>query len=332
MSFDKAEQLIALARKAGAGRQGLTLDDVVIHFGVSLRTAQRMFRALEVNFPLTESYIDEDGRKRWRIPGGQYREFFSLSAEELATLDIAAGHLDRFGLTLEARTLAQVRDKVVSLLPSNHILRIEPDVDAILETQGFVARPGPRARVDEKVAAAVAESLKACRYLDIHYQSRREEAPALRRVAPYGLLAGYRRYLVGCDAASQPPGAIKTYRLDAVSQAHVSDEYFERPADFDLQSFADRGFALYQNEAEFGEVEWRFAPQAADHARGTQFHPRQSIEECPDGSLIVRFEAAGHLEMAWYLYQWGDKVEVVKPQALREMVEAYRRSDFPALP
>ncbi len=32
-----------------------------------------------------------------------------------------------------------------------------------------------------------------------------------------------------------------------------------------------------------------------------------------DGSLLVRFEAAGHLEMAWHLYAWGDAVEVVKP-------------------
>jgi predicted DNA-binding transcriptional regulator YafY len=52
----------------------------------------------------------------------------------------------------------------------------------------------------------------------------------------------------------------------------------------------------------------------------------------PDGSLTVRFKAAGVVEMAWYLYQWGDKVEVIKPEALRVMVEGYRRSDFPALP
>ena len=66
MSFDKAEQLIELARWASS-RQGLTLDDVVAHYGVSLRTAQRMFRALEANFPETEHFVDEEGRKRWRM-------------------------------------------------------------------------------------------------------------------------------------------------------------------------------------------------------------------------------------------------------------------------
>ena len=62
------------------------------------------------------------------------------------------------------------------------------------------------------------------------------------------------------------------------------------------------------------------------------FHPAQVLEDQPDGSLIVRFKAAGHLEMCWHLYTWGDKVEVLAPKSLRKMVHPYRRSDFPALP
>jgi predicted DNA-binding transcriptional regulator YafY len=42
--------------------------------------------------------------------------------------------------------------------------------------------------------------------------------------------------------------------------------------------------------------------------------------------------ASGWLEMAWHLYQWGDAVEVLAPEALRRMVEGHRRSDFEALP
>lgn len=52
----------------------------------------------------------------------------------------------------------------------------------------------------------------------------------------------------------------------------------------------------------------------------------------PDGSLTLRFTASGHLEMAWYLYMWGDVVEVLAPEPLRAMVVRHRRADFPALP
>ena len=73
-------------------------------------------------------------------------------------------------------------------------------------------------------------------------------------------------------------------------------------------------------------------PRAAPHARGFEFHPAQVMEDQPDGSLIVRFSAAGHLEMAWHLYAWGHDVEVLAPERLRTMVHAYRRPDFPSLP
>ena len=60
--------------------------------------------------------------------------------------------------------------------------------------------------------------------------------------------------------------------------------------------------------------------------------PGQRLEDQPDGSLVVRFEASGWLEMAWHLYQWGDAVEVLAPEGLRAMVERHRRSDFEAMP
>lgn len=72
--------------------------------------------------------------------------------------------------------------------------------------------------------------------------------------------------------------------------------------------------------------------RAAARAREFEFHPTQVLEDKPDGSLIVRFRAAGHLEMAWHLYMWGKDVEVLAPPALKSLMEGHRRSDFPALP
>lgn len=77
---------------------------------------------------------------------------------------------------------------------------------------------------------------------------------------------------------------------------------------------------------------WRFAPEAAERASGFCFHPHQILEPQEDGSLLVRFKAAGWLEMTWHLYQWGDKVEVLAPKELRDMVHGYRRTDFSAMP
>ncbi|MHB2168923.1 helix-turn-helix transcriptional regulator [Alsobacter sp. R-9] len=332
MSFAKAEQLLDLFTMVRAHRSGVTLAQVEERFGCSRRTAQRMMRALEIRFSDVEADHDaDDGLKRWRMRGSAIKDFLSLEPDELAALDLAATLLRRDGQSREARLLRHLKDKIMALVPTPRAGRIETDHDALLEAQGFVARPGPRARIDDTIAEAVASAIKACLVLEIDYKSRTDAVPRRRAVMPFGLLSGARRYLVA-RPEGDPDGPVRTYRLDAVSGAQLTTRGFARPRDFNLQAFSERAFGLFQNDREFGEVVWRFAPRAADEAAGYLFHPRQTATREDDGSLVVRFHAAGHLEMAWHLYAWGDAVEVVRPLRLRRLVEGHRRSDFDVLP
>lgn len=125
---------------------------------------------------------------------------------------------------------------------------------------------------------------------------------------------------------------MRRFRLDRIEDAEITSRSFRRDADFDLTAHAARAFGSYHSESEYGPVVWRFAPEAAETARKFIFHPDQEITEEPDGSITVRFSASGLLEMAWHLYTWGDKVEVLAPESLREIVSQHRRSDFPSLP
>jgi len=331
VSFWKAEQLLSLATLVAARHTGITLDDVIERFSVSKRTAQRMLRALEAQFPDTHVTVDDEGRKRWHLPSGALRDLMSLYPEELAALDLAIETLKRSSLSVEADDLLNLREKILALVPRSKVARLETDHEALLEAQGLAARPGPRQRIDRKIAAAIAEAIKACRLLEIEYKSRDEPAPRKRRIAPYGLLTGLRRYLVA-QPEDDPSGPVRLYVVENIHSAKVMKKSFARDAGFNLQDFANRAFGVFQNEDEYGEVIWRFSPTAAAHARGFEFHPGQLVEDQPDGSLIVRFSAAGHLEMCWHLYLWGDHVEVLAPEQLRSMVHGHRRSDFPSLP
>ena len=331
MSFWKADQLLALATLTAARHSGITLDDVIERFQVSKRTAQRMLRALEAHFTDTAVSVDTVGRKRWRLASGALRDLMSLTPEELAALDLAVEFLKRTGVTVEADALLNLREKILALVPRSKVARLETDHEALLEAQGLAARPGPRQRIDRKIATAIAEAIKACRILEVDYQSRSDAAPRPRRLASHGLLTGLRRYLVA-RPDDDSAGPMRLYVVENMRTAKVSRDTFERDPEFNLQAFADRAFGIFQNENEFGEVVWRFTPKVADHARSFEFHPGQVFEEQPDGSLIVRFAAAGHLEMAWHLYVWGSEVEVLAPERLRAMVDGYRRSDFPSLP
>lgn len=236
---------------------------------------------------------------------------------------------EREGATPDAAALAALRDRLLAVMPGSHARRAEADAEALMEAQGFAARPGPAVRAEPGVLETIAEALKGPFLLAITYAGP-DGVAAERRVAPHGVLLGMRRYLIARDEDRDP--GLRHFRVDRIRAARLLGSSFIRQPGFDIAVHAARAFGSYQDEARFGEVVWRFAPRAAETARAFVFHPGQRLEDQPDGSLVVRFEASGWLEMAWHLYQWGDTVEVLAPEGLRDMVEGCRRGDFEALP
>ena len=174
---------------------------------------------------------------------------------------------------------------------------------------------------------AVIEALRGPFQLRVCYGA---QGAAPRVIEPHGMLLGHRSYLV----ARQPARGeeILNFRMDRIQEAQVLNESFQLALGFSLENYAALAFGVYQDPEQYGEVVWRFTPKAAERAAEFRFHPTQTVEPQDDGSLIVKFQAAGWLEMAWHLYQWGDKVEVLAPEGLRELVQRHQRSDFDALP
>jgi predicted DNA-binding transcriptional regulator YafY len=226
-----------------------------------------------------------------------------------------------------AAALEDLREGLLARLTPKDALRTETDVEAVLLGMGSVTRPGPRVNLVPAVLDAVIEGLRGPFRLRLRYGT--EDAPE-RIVEPHGLLLGHRSYLV----ARQPARGEKilNFRMDRILSAKSLDESFSLASGFSLEDYAAQSFGVYQDPAQYDEVIWRFAPRAAARAAEFCFHPKQTMEAQEDGGLIVRFRAAGWLEMVWHLYSWGDSVEVIAPEGLRSLVEHHRRSDFDALP
>ncbi|MHA3793042.1 WYL domain-containing transcriptional regulator [Sphingomonas sp. YL-JM2C] len=330
MSFGKAVDLLRLAMMS-TGRVGVCLTDIESEFNCVRRTAQRMVAALQEVFPATEHHIGDDGRHYWTLPARAIASLLSPSADELAALTSAIAELDRVGMGPEATQLRQLDHKVRALVPPERGARLAVDEEALLEAMGFAARPGPRATTTSEVDEAISQSLKGPFHLEIDYRSRADAGAQKRTIAPYGLLLGARRYVVGTDIAKKD-GRIRHYRVEDITTARTLDSSFPYPSEFNLTSYAQRAFGSFHNEDEYGEIIWRFRPDAAGQAQRFLFHPTQTSDIEEDGSLVVRFNASGHVEMAWHLYSWGDAVEVIEPAALAALVHPYRRADFPALP
>jgi predicted DNA-binding transcriptional regulator YafY len=329
MSYGKARELLNLALFI-AGRTGATLADIESEFACDRRRAQRMLSALRDLFPQLERTIDDERRPRWRLSAANLVPFLAPTSDELVALTKANELLSAGSAAAEAPHLKSLERKVRAAIPNRERSRLAVDEEALLESLGLAARPGPRPISLPDVDDVITHALKARQTLEINYANRADGTPSWRTIEPYGLLLGARRYLVARDI--NKAASLRYYRVEAIQSARLGDQHFEPAAGFSLAEQAKRGFGSFERAEEFGSVAWRFAPTAAAHARRFLFHPEQTFEQQADGSLIVRFEASGHLEMAWHLYAWGDKVEVIEPTELADLVRDHRRADFPALP
>lgn len=329
MRYEKADNLLQLALEMQAARGGLSLAEIETKFGVGRRTAMRMRDAVLRNFPQAEEVATDERVKRWRLPPGTLDRLVNFTAEELAALESAARLMEHDNRADEAATIATVLAKVRALMKPEVARKVEPDLEALLEAEGLAMRPGPKPRIKVLVLEELREAIKACRKVRIQYRNRRTRQVKERLVHPYGFLHGHRHYLVGWHE-NPKANNVALFSLPNIESVELADETFVREPGFDLQTFAARSFGLFQGEEPF-ETVWRFAPDAAADAADFVFHPNQVLEPQPDGGLIVRFTAAGDLEMAWHLYAWGDKVEVLEPQRLAGMVHG-QRMPWPALP
>jgi predicted DNA-binding transcriptional regulator YafY len=265
---------------------------------------------------------DLEGRKRWRLSPSLLTGLFRLEATEFAALEEAAGLARREGDEPLARGLEEIGTKLRATSDRTWLRRVDPDLEALTEAQGFALRPGPRPKIDEALLEALRGAVLARRQVRLLHRKSPDARAAWQKVAPLGFLYGSRHYLVAWSARRK---CVVLFRLSRIERVVQTDEVYEAPEGFDLEEFARRSFGVFQEESV--DVALRFVPGAAAEAREYCFHPSQRVEEGVDGSLWVRFRAGGLREMAWHLFTWGADVEVVEPRALRgELVHLLEQS------
>lgn len=330
MAFEKSLELMRLAEMAASRHHGVSLVDVTHEFDVNLRTAQRMIRRLEAAFPSVEFSTDKERRRWWKLKDTKLLRMQGIRDSELAALDMSIRRAEREGALNDVTALVSLRDRFLAAMPNSLARRAEVDAEAMLEAQGYACRPGPRVKVEADVLGAITVGIKAPFSVTITYISANSDAPVDRVVEPYGMLLGIRQYLIARNLSNGR--AFRRFRLDRITSAKITGQSFARDPDFDLDVYASQSFGSYHSDAEYKLVVWRFAPSAAAAAREFVFHPNQVVTDEADGGLRVEFTASGWVEMAWHLYQWGDKIEVVAPAELRDLVNGHQRGDVGVLP
>ncbi|ODT86685.1 YafY family protein [Phenylobacterium sp. SCN 70-31] len=316
MRHEKSARLLELARLLAGTAEGLTLDEMSAKLGLGRRTVERMRDALWDVFPQME-VVDDPPGKRFRIPSGLDGLFQAPTPEEMSALSASAEAMDRQGAHARAAALRSLEQKVLSATRASARRRLAPDLEALLQAETIAVQAGPRPFEEDTVLAAVRGALKAVSTLRFRYEGGSTPG-RVREVAPLGILFGRSNYLVAEEVgAGTGP---RNWRLDRIGDLEITGVPAQRPEDFSLQAYADESFGIYQDDTH--DVILRILPEGREDALRWRFHARQKVEDEPDGSVVVRFRASGMRELAWHLFTWGDKVRIVEPQALKDMMAA----------
>ena len=154
------------------------------------------------------------------------------------------------------------------------------------------------------------------RVLKLSYRSAGKQRPKDIIVHPYFLepsAAGFSTYLIGY---SRTHDQLRTFKIERIVSAEMLPQAFDVPAGLDVDQLLSSAWGIIWGEGT--AVTLRFAPDVAWRVKESRWHPSQAIEDLADGAVLMTISVASLMELGRWVRGWGDKVEVLAPQELRE--------------
>jgi predicted DNA-binding transcriptional regulator YafY len=270
---------------------------------VNLRTVQRYVARLQDLCIPVESTRGVGGAYRLR-PGFRLPPMM-FTDEEAFALTLGLRALRYFGLAAFAPATEGAAAKLGRVLPD----ALRDGANAVEEV--VAVEPGPW------VVSVSAESLiRFCTAVRtrrrVSFDYRSHAGTSMRRdVEPYGIVhMDGRWYVVGHCTARE---ALRTFRLDRVSELQLSDETFQRPDGFDAKAYLQGSMPFVQ--AGFSIEVWLDIPFA--EARAT-FPLHRVVMEDENGGTILRCARENLEAFAAMLLSLGCAIDVRQPAELQD--------------
>lgn len=229
---------------------------------------------------------------------------------------------------LAARLLARYSDK-----PNSHTVEALEKLGAALQgvmpvlgqhiatTSAAVRARLPKQISDhQRILEKLTEAWAMGRKVQQLYRPLRARRAFQHTFAPYFLEPsgiGYSTYAIGL---SEPPGKLRTRKVERIERAILTDEPFDVPPDFDPNTLLASAWSIWFDEDDQPTtVTLRFdGRHAIQRMRETVWHPSQRVDSDADGRLLWTAEIDEPQEMVPWVRGWGGDCEVLAPPELRK--------------
>lgn len=277
----------------------LRAQDFAQEFEISERTVYRDIQALsEVGVPIVA--MPGEG---YRLMEGYYLPPISFSAEEARSLYLAISMLTGLASAGPTQTAAlSALEKIRTVLPDLALRQVEA-LQAIVH---FYAMPGLSLNFDDKRLLTLQEAIHQRRVVYLRYHALHTNEVTEREVEPLALAFVDKTWLL--TAYCRLRQGQRAFRLDRIDGLALRDEHFtpreftfgERPAGGPVTVVVRFDPSIVRWVKERQHFTWVETPGSTETTM--TYHPRS-------------FE-----QIEGWLLSWGNQMEVLEPEALREQL------------
>ena len=300
-------RVLALLRMLASGRR-LSVHELAAAFQTRRETIYRDLRVLQdAGYPIAG---DERGRlSRPRLLESQTSDL-RFSQPEIDALLMAVSQTKIALPNTEALASAALKLKVLAATAHDSVL---PAGSQILETWGCGVKDF---QSHESRIVLIIEAILRKRTCRVEYRKPANSESKHYDFEPYRLLfveGGL--YIIG---RVPKHGGTATLSVDRIQSLVLTEAEFEVDPDFDPRQCRGDAFGVSWQDPR--EIILRFRADQAPYVRERLWHPSQQLTHLPDGGVQLCFRAGGPFEIRRWILGWGDAVQVISPDELRDEI------------
>ena len=216
----------------------------------------------------------------------------------------------------------------------NYAHRYDPNVASVFTKLNSIVPPPLRGQIQKtmewmqkqtqderylRILATLAEAWISQHRVKIAYQALSEKKATERIIEPYFIepaAPGHSSYVIAYCHRSK---SLRIFKIERIESIEPTLEHYVMSPDFDANAYLGSSWGIIVG-GEVETVKLSFTPEIARIMEETVWHPSQVVERQKDGSVIMSLRITSTVELCSWILGWGEKVEVLEPVKLRELV------------
>ena len=303
---DRTARLLKIQVLLGQNPHGLKVQEIARRCTISVRTVYRDLNALEDELDVP---IWQEGNKRG-IVEGYHLPLIPFTIPEAMNISLAARLMQIHSRWHDPHRVSMLM-KLNSVVPP--LLRKQ--IENTIEWMDKQPRNEKQIDISEKLADAwISQHQITVRYREIDGGGPQEFL-----IEPYFIepaTPGNSGFVIAyCHLRK----SIHVFKISCIEYVHIEPENYSIPDDFDVVPYLSPAWSTLVNDPA-QTVKLHFKPRPSRSTTEAIWDPSQVVEPQPDGSLIMTLRVSITVDFRSWVLGWGDEVEVIEPEKLRNEI------------